>query len=552
MLWSQRQQDFHNNLIAKEILGSRFRNGLMQYDGWKEWLGQQLSAIADALGIEKLFAAFVDLAQQNVLLAFLTLLLVTYYVMFRLILPLYQLGRTAEPAPAHGRRGAALHLTVALLFGAVVSAIIVRLVTEADIPRLTLPTPNIELGVDNLLQWPRPKGFEHKIVEYEVQSSPDATFRTFQSEVTGDNVLPLFAQDNRARYWRIRMLVFDSRGSGPSKGRWSNVVRIEQYQNALSRIQQTGELRVAMSNTYGRSWFRFYLRDRDPSDCRKSETRNTGFDILLAREIGDRLERHIGRKVAVAIMPMPWSEVMPSVGKGNTDVAISTITIKRDREREHGIVFSAPYYRTGQAVVFRSSADAFRKTGGGATGLRSLLAGRRVGVHGTTSSHGCLQALQQAMADQPGSPGFKMELYNSEVVALHEVARAGARIDFAVTDQTFAEGWKALLDSAQRTHNKVEFALFQREDFLLRDGSLAPDADPSCWTQDYGIAARAGEDKLLSAVNEILAELGRDGLQKIERQARAEFGRYVASYETSAVVSKQDDAHSCKTSKGEG
>jgi ABC-type amino acid transport substrate-binding protein len=367
--------------------------------------------------------------------------------------------------------------------------------------------------------------------------------------VTGDNVLPLFAKDNHAFYWRIRLLVSERNDLQRKKGRWSNIVRIEQYQSAFSRIKQTGVLRVAMSNTYGRSWFRFYLRAGDPAECRKAEIRNTGFDIVLAHEIGDRLERYFGRKVTVAIMPMPWSEVMPSVGKGSADVAISTITIKRDREREYGIVFSTPYFQTGQAVVFRrSNTDLLSRASTAASGLRTLLGASRVGVHGSTSSHACLLALQNAVVDHAGTTGFKIELYNSEVVALHEVARNGARIDFAVTDETFAEGWKALLDGGQTTHNRVEFALFRREDFLLRDGSLVANADPSCWSQDYGIAVRAGEDVLLRAVNEILAELGPDGLQKIEKQSRAEFKRYVTSHQTDTASSTSIDARRC----GEG
>ncbi|PJE17917.1 ABC transporter substrate-binding protein [Legionella sp.] len=83
-----------------------------------------------------------------------------------------------------------------------------------------------------------------------------------------------------------------------------------------------------------------------------------GFDIELAQLIA----KHLGKKAVFD--NMQFSSILPSLSSGQSDLAISTITITADREKNFD--FSTPYYFEGMAAVFKKNsplADPSQLTG---------------------------------------------------------------------------------------------------------------------------------------------------------------------------------------------
>lgn len=70
-----------------------------------------------------------------------------------------------------------------------------------------------------------------------------------------------------------------------------------------------------------------------------------GFDIELAKLIA----KHLGKKAVFD--NMQFSSILPSLSSGQSDLAISTITITADREKNFD--FTTPYYFEGMAAVFK-------------------------------------------------------------------------------------------------------------------------------------------------------------------------------------------------------
>lgn len=70
-----------------------------------------------------------------------------------------------------------------------------------------------------------------------------------------------------------------------------------------------------------------------------------GFDIELAKLIA----KHLGKKAVFD--NMQFSSILPSLSSGQSDLAISTITITEDREKNFD--FTTPYYFEGMAAVFK-------------------------------------------------------------------------------------------------------------------------------------------------------------------------------------------------------
>lgn len=107
----------------------------------------------------------------------------------------------------------------------------------------------------------------------------------------------------------------------------------------------------------------------------------SGFDIELARQLASRSGlRH-------DVVVVPYDRLFDDLLSGRHDVVAATTGITPEREEKY--LFSAPYFRTCQAVLVRGGA-------GEPTNIAEL-AGRRVGAAGAGTSVAALDRLPDSM-----------------------------------------------------------------------------------------------------------------------------------------------------------
>ncbi|MEM7501656.1 MAG: ABC transporter substrate-binding protein [Pseudomonadota bacterium] len=107
----------------------------------------------------------------------------------------------------------------------------------------------------------------------------------------------------------------------------------------------------------------------------------TGFDIELARQIGERLEMRV--EVEVVLYDRLFSDLLA----GRYQVVAATTGITAEREKRY--LFSEPYFLTCQTALVRAGADE--------TGSLMELAGRNVGAAGAGTSVEALSLLPESV-----------------------------------------------------------------------------------------------------------------------------------------------------------
>jgi len=72
----------------------------------------------------------------------------------------------------------------------------------------------------------------------------------------------------------------------------------------------------------------------------------TGVEVDLARLLGQKLER------PVQFIPVDWTDQIPALLAGKTDIIMSSMTITRPREVR--INFTHPYFKSGLLAMMRA------------------------------------------------------------------------------------------------------------------------------------------------------------------------------------------------------
>jgi len=424
----------------------------------------------------------------------------------------------------------------------IVSVYVVYLLRVEDLPVPIVSTVEPVFGEDEFLQWALPPQQRLADPVFEIQSSEDATFPLGQRttvELVRDTFHPLFAYKNKTLYWRVRAVEVDPITSQPARyGAWSRPVRIPQYATVIEKIFRTRQLNVAMENQFGRSKYRWLETPKlsSPNDSRFRAPEYRGVEVDIAYAIADEIcRRSLERvpktkkavcvpsragpeqdaayercaeqadtdciKVDVHLAPIPWSEVMYSVGKGQFDMAISNITYKPEREEEFGILFgSESYENTGHAFVARPARSGKSEIGPVASDPEALLKGKVVAVQNKTTSADCLHSLQETLAAAGDGKtwSFRVVKRSRSVLAVTMLLRNKANFDFVMTDSSIAEGWK------DQRGSKLTL-IHAAPDFFGKD------APEYCRHQEYRIAVKASEYDLQQLTDTVLKRLKASG-----------------------------------------
>lgn len=212
--------------------------------------------------------------------------------------------------------------------------------------------------------------------------------------------------------------------------------------------------------------------------------------------------------IAVRFVGLPWAEVMKSVGTGQYDVAISTITYKPERESQYGIIFGRETYKmTDFGIVSKATQPI----------SASMLKGRRLAVQEGTTSFDCMKLLGEAYQREGDKVGFQIIPQFKDKITLNLLLEGRGGFDAAVKDGTIADGWKAAVgDRIHVDHTQPELFGDQMPAF--------------CRKQEYRIAFNASDLELRSLADRVIARLRDSGeLASIQRRSADDYRTFVRS-----------------------
>ncbi len=187
-----------------------------------------------------------------------------------------------------------------------------------------------------------------------------------------------------------------------------------------------------------------------------------GFDMDLIRAIG----REIGRPVQIS--NINFEGLIPTLRSGNTDVIIAGLTITDERRKL--ISFSDPYYEAGLTAMVQADSD---------INTPADLAGKRIGVKIESTSSEFAKTI-------PNAEIHEYDLANDTFTALEN-----QEVDAVIND---------------RPLNDHAIAVNQVTNARILSDMLTE--------EDYGIAVRKDDVKLLQAINETLKKLHDTGEYK--------------------------------------
>jgi His/Glu/Gln/Arg/opine family amino acid ABC transporter permease subunit len=164
-------------------------------------------------------------------------------------------------------------------------------------------------------------------------------------------------------------------------------------QSGLERVRKSGELRIGTDATY------------PPLESAEGG-KFSGFDI----DVGNALARELG--VHATYINSGFDGIFPALQNGSFDVVISSVTITP--ERSVSLLFSDPYYASGQLISIRKGTPGISKP--------EDLPGKKVGVQISTT----------AQIDLEKRKGVTVAVYNTIDLALLDLKNG--RIDAVVCD----------------------------------------------------------------------------------------------------------------------
>ena len=192
----------------------------------------------------------------------------------------------------------------------------------------------------------------------------------------------------------------------------------------------------------------------------------TGFDIELAKEVVDYLNDQNQSKIAIEFQEIDWNSKEALLENGTIDLVWNGMTITPARQEE--MCISIPYLYNKQVAVIRK-ADASKYT------TVASMADANVGAEAGSAGEGVIEAqsIGKEFIEAPSQLDALTQLNNGT-------------IDVAVIDSVMAGYY---------TSNGV----YKEKLMIVNDLVLA--------TEEYGIAAKKGNDALISAINDALIAL---------------------------------------------
>ncbi len=217
----------------------------------------------------------------------------------------------------------------------------------------------------------------------------------------------------------------------------------------LDKVKQRGSLLVGLEGTY------------PPFSFQDENGKLTGYEV----EFAQALAQHLG--VKADLKPTKWDGMLASLDSKRIDVVINQVTISDERKKKYD--FSTPYTVSGiQALTKKANAGSITKP--------EDLNGKKVGV-GLGSNY------EQWLREHV--PQADVRTYDDDPTKYQDL-RVG-RTDAILVDRL------AALDLVKKT------------------GDTLAVAGPAFSRQEAGVAVRKGNDDLVKAIDNAIAEMQKDG-----------------------------------------
>lgn len=221
-----------------------------------------------------------------------------------------------------------------------------------------------------------------------------------------------------------------------------------------------------------------------------------GVDVDIMNKVGEKL----GKKIE--FVNVEFSAIIDNVKDGKVcDVGAAGITVTEERQAK--VDFSNAYYTSVQYVIFKTGTFETREaTDGTACMFWTDLANKKIGVQLDTT--GNIYVDIEINGDGPDYPGeladYKetTELKPYDDANLASSALIAGQVDCVVVDELPAKY------IASKNEGLECVALYY-------DANTATE-------ESYAICVTKGNQELLNAINEVLAELGETGIQNLVRQ----------------------------------
>ncbi len=243
-------------------------------------------------------------------------------------------------------------------------------------------------------------------------------------------------------------------------GIWTWYENFRTADNSLANIEKKGTLIVGSDIPYG--VMEFFDANNNPA----------GVDVDVAKEIASRLG------VKLAFEDRGWDQLFSEVKNGEIDLAISSITITPERQKE--VLFSDHYFHGGQVIVVRSDNQTIR-------GVANL-AGQKIAVQKDTTGQ---DEARKYTAENAIFPYLSFDSSEGGGLNIVNDLKSG-KFDVIIVDYI-----QALDMIKNNTGLKIVGVPFTKE--------------------TYGIITKIGNDSLTQRINSILSDMEKDGtLEEIE------------------------------------
>ena len=228
--------------------------------------------------------------------------------------------------------------------------------------------------------------------------------------------------------------------------------------NSLRNIKNRGVLVVCSDIPYG--VMEFFDENHNP----------VGIDVDIAKEIATRLG------VTIKFNDYDWDTLLAKVKNNEVDLAISTITITPERQKE--MLFSDPYFSGGQVIIVSNDNQEIK-------GVNDL-SGKKIAAQKNTTSY--TEAKKYTLENLIYTYIDFDTVSNTNIVKEFK----DGKFDAIIVDYT-----QALVIIKNNADLKIVGIPFTKE--------------------DYGIASKISNTSLINKINSILLEMEKDGtLEKIK------------------------------------
>jgi polar amino acid transport system substrate-binding protein len=206
-----------------------------------------------------------------------------------------------------------------------------------------------------------------------------------------------------------------------------------------------------------------------PMGFRDESGEIVGFDVDLAKELGERLDKE------VTFQPIDWTMKEAELNSGNIDFIWNGYTITDDRKEK--VNFSTPYLKNSQVIVTLANSDIKTKAD---------LSNKKVGAQNESSAISAMEKEAELYSSFNGGKAITFEDNNQALMDLE-----AGRVDAIVADEILV---------------RYYIKLKGEEKFNVLDENFGE--------EEYGVGMRKGDTKMVEAFNKALKEMKDDGTMK--------------------------------------